>query len=151
MLGVSTSRTEPLGPQALPMDYAVLLYAANGDRSRLTSDEIRTQVPWMSPEFTHVPYCHTSNDVLEMIRVDLGGSPRHVAKKTAQDCSRRLEIPEFRQLVESNRFQAVVLTTTASKARLIREAIESISWNDEVRLHLAVIPRLIHLNIRPGQ
>ena len=34
-LGYSLKRTEPLGPQALPIDYAVLLFATHGGRTRL--------------------------------------------------------------------------------------------------------------------
>lgn len=147
-LGHSMRRTEPLGPQALPIDYAVLLYATNGDRTRLIPEELKQAATWMPSELTHAPYCKTSKGILELIRVDLGGTPQHVAKKSAADCSRRMEVPEFRQLIENDRFQFVVLTTTSSKARLIRQAIESMSWEHRVRLHLAMIPRLTQLQLR---
>ena len=147
-LGHSLRRSEPLGPQALPIDYAVLLYATHGDRIRLHVTELQSQVPWLPDELTYVPYCRTSGGVLELIRVDLGGTPQHIAKKAATDCSRRLEIPEFRQLVDSDRFQMVVLTTTSSKARLIRQAIEGLAWESRTRLHLATISRLTLLHLR---
>lgn len=147
-LGVSPKRTEPLGPQALPIDYAVLLYATHGGRTRLISDELRQAATWMPEELTHAPHCRTSTGILELVRVDLGGSPLHVAKKAATDCSRRMEVPEFRQLVTSSRFQLVVLTTTSSKARLIRQAVESMQWQHDIRLHLAMIPRLTQLQLR---
>ncbi len=146
--GYAPRRTEPLGPQALPIDYAVLLYATHGERSRLMTSELTELAPWLPAELLHTPYCRTAGGVLELIRVDLGGSPQHVARKAAVDCSRRLEIPEFQQLVDQQRFQLVVLTTTASKARLIRQAIEDLSWQFNVRLHLTVIPRLTLLHLR---
>ena len=146
--GVSTRRTEPLGPQALPIDYAVLLYATHGDRTRLLPEELRQAATWMPDELTHAPHCRTSTGILELVRVDLGGSPQHVARKAAVDCSRRMDVPEFRQLVTSSRFQLVVLTTTSSKARLIRQAVESMQWEHDVRLHLAMIPRLTQLQLR---
>lgn len=147
-LGHSLRRSEPLGPQALPIDYAVLLYATHGDRVRLHVAELKSYAPWLPDELTHLPYCRTSGGVLELIRVDLGGSPQHIAKKAATDCSRRLEVPEFRQLVDADRFQLVVLTTTSSKARLIRQAIEALAWEARTRLHLATISRLTLLHLR---
>ena len=147
-LGLSPRRTEPLGPQALPIDYAVLLYATNGDRTRLMPAELKQAATWMPKELTHAPHCKTSKGILELVRVDLGGSPQHVAKKSAADCSRRMEVPEFQQLVTGDRFQLVVLTTTSSKARLIRQAMESVPWAHDIRLHLAMIPRLTQLQLR---
>ena len=147
-LGHSLRRSEPLGPQALPIDYAVLLYATHGDRMRLHVAELQASAPWLPDEFTYVPYCRTSGGILELIRVDLGGSPQHIAKKAATDCSRRLELPEFRQLVDDDKFQLVVLTTTSSKARLIRQAIEGLAWETRTRLHLATISRLTLLHLR---
>jgi len=147
-LGYSARRTEPLGPQSLPIEFAVLLYAMHGDRCRMTSAEIKEQMPWMTSNLCHGPYCRTSRGIIELVRVDLGGSPHHVAKKAAIDCSKRLELAEFRQLVECDRFQLVVLTTSFSKSRLIRQAIESMNWTTSVRLHLAMIPLLTQLHLR---
>ncbi len=149
-LGYSSRRTEPLGPQALPMDYAVLLYATHGERTRrrLTKEELSAVTPWMPDELTHAPYCQSHNGVLELLRVDLGGSPQHVAKKAAADCSVRLEYAEFQEMVDRERFQLAILTTTTSKAKLIRQAIESMSWIPSIRLHLTMIPRLTLLQLR---
>lgn len=146
--GYSSRRTEPLGPQALPIDYAVLLYATYGDRTRLLPAELHELVPWLPDELCHAPFCRTSGGVLELIRVDLGGSPQHVARKTARDCSRRLEVSEFRQLVDDKKVQLVVLTTTTAKARLIRQAIEGLSWETNIRLHIATISRLTFVHLR---
>lgn len=147
-LGLPLRRTEPLGPQALPMDYAVLLYCTHGQRTRLTRTELDSKTPWLPDELLHAPYTQTAAGLMELVRVDLGGSPMHVAKKAATDCARRMEIPEFCQLVEKDQFQLVVLTTTQSKARLIRQAMESLARNDKARFHLATIPRLSFLHLR---
>jgi len=147
-LGYANRRSEPLGSQALPIDYAVLLYGSHGQRTRLRKAELSALFPWLPVELTHAPYCRSQSGVLDLIRVDLGGSPQHVAKKAAADCSVRWEIEGFRELVEQQRFQMVILTTTSSKARLIRQAIESASWNASVRLHLAIVPRLTYLQLR---
>ena len=147
-LGYANRRCEPLGSQSLPIDYAVLLYGSHGQRTRLMKTELSECFPWLPLELTHAPYCRSRNGVLDLIRVDLGGSPQHVAKKAAADCSVRWEIDGFRELVEQQRFQMVILTTTSSKARLIRQAIESASWNVSVRLHLAIVPRLTYLQLR---
>ncbi len=147
-LGLAKHRTEPLGPQALPTDYAVLLYASMGERVRLADNELLEIVPWLPSEFYYAPHCKTAKGVLELIRVDLGGSPYHLAKKCAADYSRRLEHSEFRELLCQNRFQLVVLTTTQIKARLIRQSIESMAWEHAIRLHLAIIPRLAFLHFR---
>ena len=148
-LGYPARRTEPLGPQALPIDYAVLLYATLGERERqrLTKDDLSQSAPWMPDELTHAPYCQSAHGFLELIRVDLGGAPYHIARKAAADCSARLEYPEFQQLVDTDRFQLVILTATASKARLIRQSIDALSWTPRLRLHLTMIPRLTLLQL----
>ena len=147
-LGYANRRSEPLGSQSLPIDYAVLLYGTHGQRSRLLKTELSELYPWLPDELTHTPHCRSNSGVLELIRVDLGGSPQHVARKAAADCSARCELDEFHKLVDQQRFQMVILTTTPSKARLIRQAVEAASWNDRVRLHLAIIPRLTLLQLR---
>ena len=146
--GYSARRTEPLGPQALPIDYAVLLYATHGERTRLLRTELNELTPWLPDELCRAPFCRTSAGLLELVRVDLGGSPYHVAKKAARDCSRRIDIPEFRDLIDKEHFQLVVLTTTTAKARLIRQAMEGLSWESNLRLHIATISRLTFLQLR---
>ena len=146
--GYSSRRTEPLGPQALPIDFAVLLFATHGGRTRLIRSELDDLLPWLPDSLCHAPYCRTSGGLLEMVRVDLGGSPNHIAKKAARDCSKRIEIPEFAELIEAQKFQLVVLTTTTAKARLIRQAMEGLSWQCNIRLHIATIPRLTFLHLR---
>lgn len=149
-LGVPSRRTEPLGPQALPIDYAVLIYATQGKQAcrRMTSDELATYMPWLPDELTRTPYCVGESGRLDLVRVDLGGSPQHVARKTAADVSARLSIPELAELAVCGRFQIVILTTTDDKARLISAAFEALGWSDQVRIHLAAVSRLSFLQLR---
>lgn len=148
--GVPSRRTEPLGPQALPIDYAVLIYATHGKHScrRMTSDELAAYMSWLPDELTRTPYCVGDGGRLDLIRVDLGGSPQHVARKAAADVSARLSIPELAELAATDMFQLVILTTTDDKARLISSAFESLGWSDTVRIHLAAVSRLSFLQLR---
>lgn len=147
-LGLPVRRSQPLGPQALPMDFAVLLYAASGNRIRLTAEELRQEANWLPEQLLHLPHCKTENGLLELVRVDLGGSVRNIVKKLSRDCSVRNEMPEFQTLLAKGNFQLVILTTTNSKARLIRQAIEAMTWTAGIRLHLAVVPNLAQLHFR---
>lgn len=149
-LGISPRRTEPLGPQSLPSDYAVLLYATHTTKSRrrLTSDELADYMPWLPDELRRAPYCLMDDGRLELVRVDLGGSPQHVARKAAADISARLEVPELTNLVAAGRFQLAILTTTNDKSRLITSAIETQGWSQTVRIHMATIQRLSYLQLR---
>ena len=48
-LGIGTGRAAPLGPQSLPIEYAVLVYATLGKqpRTRLTTAEVLAKCPWL--------------------------------------------------------------------------------------------------------
>ena len=148
--GVPSRRTEPLGPQSLPIDYAVLIYATHGKQAcrRMTSDELTSYMSWLPDELTRTPYCVSNGGRLDLIRVDLGGSPQHVARKAAADLSARLSIPELAELAATAKFQLVILTTTDDKARLISSAFDSLGWSDNVRIHLAAVSRLSFLQLR---
>jgi len=148
--GISARRTEPLGPQALPTDYAVLMFATHSKqpRRRLAVDELAEYTPWLPEELRRAPYCLNDDGSLELVRVDLGGSPQHVARKTAADIAARLEVSELAELAASGRFQLVILTTTNEKSKLIASAIEAQGWSQAVRIHMAVIQRLSYLQLR---
>ena len=90
-------------------------------------------------------YCLDQIGSLCLVRVDLGGSPRHVAKKVRRAVEKRLELPEFAELSTAHRFEVCVLTTTREKAKAISAQIQNLGGLENVRLHLAVIPRLSFL------
>jgi len=149
-LGLSARLSEPLGPQSLPTDYATLIYATGGDsrRRRLTNEELNEYMPWLPQDLSHAPYCIDANGQLELIRVDLGGSPQHVARKTTQASLDRLDVPQISELSAASRFQVVVLTTSEEKSKAISRSLIACGCTDSVRVHIAVIPRLSFLLLR---
>lgn len=149
-LGLSQRNAEPLGPQALPVDYATLVYATQGKspRRRLSALELCEYMPWLPEEFRQSPYCLAADGRLDLVRVDLGGSPQHVARKVASAAHKRLNVPELAELAARSRFQIVVLTTSSQKANYIAKAFADTDCAVAVRIHLAVIPQLSLLLLR---
>lgn len=150
LLGLSPRLSEPLGPQSLPTDYATLIYATSGQarRRRLTTIELAEYMPWLPNDLSQSPYCVDAKGQLELIRVDLGGSPQHVARKITQASHDRLDVPQISELAATGRFQVVVLTTSNEKSKAITKALVASGCTDAVRVHIAVIPRLSFLLLR---
>jgi hypothetical protein len=148
--GLSPRNFEPLGPQSLPVDYATLMYAIQSEspKRRLSSLELAEYMPWLPEELRQSPYCLDADRRLALIRVDLGGSPQHVARKVAVAAHERLDIPELAGLAARSEFQIAVLTTSAQKANYIANALADMDLADAVRIQLAVIPRLSLLLLR---
>ena len=149
-LGLSARQSEPLGPQSLPTDYATLIYATSGKalRRRLTATELSEYMPWLPSDLSQSPYCVDAKGQLEFVRVDLGGSPQHVARKTTQAAHDRLDVPQITELAAAGRFHVVVLTTSEDKSKAISKALVTSGCTDAVRVHIAVIPRLSFLLLR---
>jgi hypothetical protein len=61
---------------------------------------------------TAAPHCIDQADVLELIRVDLGGPVDYVARKYATDLISRCRIREFPKLLAERCFRLVVFTFT---------------------------------------
>lgn len=148
LLGVSTKGSTFPGPQSLPIDLALLLYAtsARSWRRRLTRSELRSAYPWMTSALANLPHCldetAAGDPCLELIRVDLGGKPDHVARKCHADIGRRRHCTEFHELLRTAHFRLVVITTTRGKADLIRQALDRHAWPDGLAIQLAVLPQL---------
>jgi hypothetical protein len=139
-------RTSP-GPQALPIDFAALMYStASPNRKRLTPQELRSLYPWMSRALATLPHCLdqslAESPCLELLRTDLGGKPDHVARKCDGDVRKRRDIPSFQDLLRQGRFRLVVITMTQGKADLIRDALDSHLWPDGLVIQLVVLPQL---------
>lgn len=148
LLGVGGHRVGPLGPQSLPMEYAVLVYATlgNSPRRRLNSAEVLRVCPWLTPTLADVPHCaDEQHGVLELIRVDLGGPADHVARKCALDVLKRRRLREFSVVLAKNRFRLVVITATKEKATAVRHALDRHDWPDGLLVHLSVVPQLLAL------
>lgn len=144
---------QPLGPQSLPLDYAVLAYAtlAAVPHRRLTAPELRQEYSWLTGALRLAPYCVDESRlarVLELVRVDLGGKPDHVARKCSADVATRNKLPEFSRLLSDQRFRLVVITGTTGKAAAIREALGAHKWPQNLQMHLAVVADLLLLTAR---
>jgi hypothetical protein len=152
-LGLPQRRSAPLGPQSLPTEYAVLAYATRSQKvhPRLSAAELRQQYAWLPVALREFPYCLDRDmdpPALELVRVDLGGKPDHVARKCHADLQHRRPLPEFERLLHDQRFHLVVVTGTAEKAAAIRTAIETHVWPDGLQIRLVVISDLLLLTAR---
>jgi hypothetical protein len=149
-LGLSLQRALPLGPQSLPLEYAVLIYATCGrpPRTRLTRREVRQLCAWLPAPCAAAPHCRDVHGVLELIRVDLGGPAAHVARKCAADVNQRRQFREFTELAAVGRFRLVVITATKEKAAALRQSLDQHDWPSGFRIHFSVVPDLLSLTLR---
>lgn len=148
-LGMPENRALPLGPQSLPTEFAVLSYATlgRGYRERLTREELSERYSISDRGLIEQPYTDTDG-VLELIRVDLGGAPDHIARKCKRDVELRVDSNEFRPVLEAGHFRLVVVTCTQEKSAAISSALNHHLWPDGLMIHLAIVPDLIFLTAR---
>lgn len=148
LLGLPENRSLPLGPQSLPTEYALLVFAVMGksDHVRLTRGEFNKQFPSVKTGLAEQAYCFDADqDVLELVRVDLGGAVDHVARKCEADIAARRDDSPFSTLLQEERFRLVIITTTAEKAAAIQQSLRSRIWPDGLLLHIAVVSDLLNL------
>lgn len=146
--GLAGSGATPLGPQSLPQEYATLVHAALGKtpRERLTPAEVLSRYPWLTSKLAEAPHCISKPDgVLELIRVDLGGPPDHIARKCLADVNRRRRLREFWPFVTEGHFRLVIITTTKEKANAIQQALGRHSWPQGLLVHFTILPQLLSL------
>lgn len=148
--GLPLSRTRPLGPQSLPIEYGVLSCATRGRRlhPRLTTRELLEVCPGLPDSLRDQACCldeTTSPPQLELIRVDLGGRPDHVARKCHSDIRSRRDIASIQSLLAQGRFQLIVVTGTTAKAASIGEAIDKHDWPNRFEIRMVVVPDLLPL------
>ena len=144
LLGISIRGRDLPGVQSLATAFAVLHYAtsARNSRIRLTRSELREAFPWMPSIMLASPHCRDVSGCLELIRVDLGGSHDHVARKCGDDIQRRQSSTPFMQLVLQGLFRLVVLTTSKTKADLIRKSLNRSSWPQGLSIRLVIVAPL---------
>jgi hypothetical protein len=148
LFGVDPHRAAPLGPQSLPMEYAVLYYATLGNRlrKRLTAREIRAACPWLPDALADIPHCLDEQQaILELIRVDLGGPADHVARKCLADLRHRSQYRDFYLLAKQQLFRLVIITATPEKAAAVRQALDRHELPSGLLLHFSIIPQLLSL------
>jgi hypothetical protein len=147
-LGITPHRTISLGPQSLPTEYALLVYANVGKsaRKRLTKQEVLERCPWLPPALAETPHSSDeANAVMELLRVDLGGPADHVARRCFADIAVRLRLREFVTFVREGRFRVVLLTGTKEKAAAIRQALDRHDWPTGLTFHFTVVSDLLSL------
>lgn len=150
-LGLSGHRSRPLGPQALPMEFAALVYATLGKRLRLRliPSEVQTRCPWLPIKLATAIHCYDEHDdVLELLRIDLGGPPDHVARKCVADINARRPLNEFSTLAHAGKFRLVVITSTPAKGAALRQSLGRHDWPTEVPIHFSIVPDLLTLTAR---
>jgi hypothetical protein len=151
LLGISVQRSLPLGPQALPMEYAALAYAmlSKQSRKRLNPMEILAACPWLTDPMIRATHCFDeSHGVLELLRVDLGGPADHVTRKCLADLNERRRLPEFLPFVRSGKFRLVLITATSEKASALRKALDRHDWPTELPIHFSIVSDLLSLTTR---
>ena len=149
-LSLSQSASKPLGSQALPTWVAVSSYIAmSGPVTRVSlPSELKASFPWMPGYLMvgpHVMKTLTDKIELRLIRVDLGGSVKHIASKCEEDLRRRVSFPQFQSMLETKTFVFVVLTTTEQKKKFLMKELSNRRWPQGVRFELCVVPDLYHV------
>lgn len=148
--GIPQQRQNPLGPQSLPTEYALLEYtgANAADVTRVTPDGLKSRFPWYRPEDMAAPHCmRTTHEqrMLELVRVDLGGPADLVARKCRDAIQARRSAAEFEKLMQSRRFSIVIITATSSKAIAIEAALANHIWPDGLVFRINAFPSLISI------
>lgn len=145
--GIGIHRAESLGPQSLQQEYAMLAFATLGTHQhlRLNAAEVKRRCPWLPLVFTAAPHCIDEANVLELVRVDLGGPANHVARKCLADLTERCRVQEFRTLVTAGQFRLVIITATTEKVTAIQRALTNHLWPPGLLVHFSVVPQLLSL------
>ena len=146
-LGLGTHRASPLGSQSLPQEFALLAFATLGPHQhlRLNAAEVKRRCQWLPLSLAVASHCIDQTNVLELVRVDLGGPADHVARKCASDLSERCRISEVLQDVAAGQFRLVVITSTTGKAAAIKQALSHHQWPAGLLIHFSVVPQLLSL------
>ena len=150
-LGLPKNRIRPLGTQTLVTAMALANYCLRMQLNvQLQSQEELTR-DWNWIPQKHRPLAHaveTSGDArtgsetqLRLIRVDLGGTPAHVAQKCQYDMKVRVA-KGYTQLMSERRLLYVVLTTTEAKKLLIMHELKKRSWPAGARFAIEIIDEL---------
>lgn len=146
--GRSVHSTLPLGPQALPNELALLRYvtASNSAVQRVLADELQERYPWFENGWLSVPHCLRrvgDQDLLELVRVDLGGTADYQARKCRKYMDARIHVDELRELLRQRSLQMVIVTTSKEKAARLRSALDAHQWPEGMAFRIAVFSDLI--------
>ena len=145
--GIGIHRAESLGTQSLQLEFGLLAFATLGTHQhlRLNAAEVKRRFPWLPLAFTAAPHCIDEANVLELVRVDLGGPAHHVVRKCAADLTERCRVQEFLTLVNAGQFRLVIITATTEKVTAIKRALTNHLWPPGLLVHFSVVPQLLSL------
>jgi hypothetical protein len=150
LFGLPVNRGRPLGPQALAIQLSILEFCNTLKPAlRLMLDkEMTLMLGSLTNKQMATPHAVEAGNVqgpLRIIRVDLGGTPTHVAKKLAMDIKIRESQPSYAKLLTQRSLILVVLTSTDTKKAFIEDAIRKRKWPAGIRINVIVVPCLISL------
>jgi len=150
-LGLPRNRIRPLGTQTLVTAMALANYCLQTapEVQVQSQEEITRDWNWIPQKHRTLAHAiETSGDSttgsatqLRLIRVDLGGTPAHVAQKCQHDMKARLA-KGYTELLSERRLLYVVLTTTEAKKLLIMHELKKRSWPAGARFEIAIIDEL---------
>ena len=148
-LGLPEKWQEPLGPQSLPTEYAVVIYVTRWmTPQRMTPEELMEYFPWYPRQLARAPHCHwptPDSAGVDLIRVDLGGTADHVARKCFLDIEKRAAAREFADCVRHHKFRLLVLTTSSDKGTAIKRAMQNHIWPDKLAIHISIVTEILPL------
>ena len=150
--GTPAGRTQSLGPQTLPVQFAALAYAALGPKPhpRMTTHELQELCPWLRRSCLSAPLPGYGAR-RECIGIASRRPAWHARSYRSQVRQRHPDAPaasQFGRLLHKRQFRLVITTGTSAKAAAIKAALNEHVWPDGLQLHLAVIPELLLLTAR---
>jgi hypothetical protein len=137
--------TKPLGVQALPRRYAIVLFCCtHADGGKLIfPDEFRKYFP----ELEALPgreYVLDSEQRLSRIKVDHGSEAGRLVRDLVQKTQQSIKLaPALSEFIRAKKFSYTVLTTTAPKAEQIREKVNASGLS--IPVNVCIIDELINL------
>lgn len=147
LYGLPASRSRPLGPQSLATSYAIAKYCFTAGFSvqPANDDELISAFPWMESSMLSGNQAIEDSPpapTLRLLRIDLGGTPEHIAKKCTSDLASRQTNSSFNELVAQKRFVLVAIAARPTKQELIQKAIAKRQWPKGMRFQVFVVPEL---------
>jgi len=148
--GLPANRCQPLGPQSLATQLSTLEYCISQRPvlKLLVEKEIDSILGRASKEQRSLPLAieqEFKDTLLRLIRVDLGGTPAHVAKKLASDIRVRESHEAYARLIAARNLIVVVITSTDAKKSFIEDAIRKRKWPAGIRFNVAIVHCLSNL------
>ncbi len=133
LMGTSRSKTTPRGEQALPIDLGALGFCCLQEqvRRRLLAHELIELYPWFPKQFLCHPYCLVTDggtQRLAIIKTEMTDFPDQVLRKHQKQFHALRECKPFAELVDSQQFMVVTVTTTPERRGLLQAEFDADPW-----------------------